>query len=149
MRPGSGARSEASKISFGSAMDSARGRDLRSVGYGCQAARMRKIGWCAPSPACWGGRGWGLPPQNALVEGRIEFPPPATHRSAIALLSVATSPASGRGEKAMFSRIPDFHLKTNFASRINVIWGVQMDTRKYFLSGCPQIKAIIAPSRLP
>jgi hypothetical protein len=29
-----------------------------------------------------------------------------------------------------------------------VIWGVQMDARKYFLSGSPQIKAIIAPSRL-
>jgi hypothetical protein len=42
MRPGSGARSEASKIGVGSAMDSARGRDLRSAGYGCQASRARK-----------------------------------------------------------------------------------------------------------
>jgi hypothetical protein len=29
-----------------------------------------------------------------------------------------------------------------------VIWGVQMDARKYFLSGSPQIKAIIALPRL-
>ena len=29
-----------------------------------------------------------------------------------------------------------------------MIWGVQMDARKYFLSGSPQIKAIIALSRL-
>jgi hypothetical protein len=46
--------------------------------------------------------------------------------------------------------LPDsrFSLKTNLSRRINVIWGVQMDARKYFLSGSPQIKAIIAPSRL-
>jgi hypothetical protein len=42
-----------------------------------------------------------------------------------------------------------FSLKSNFSRRINVIWGVQMDARKYFLSGSPQIKAIIALSRLP
>jgi hypothetical protein len=49
---------------------------------------------------------------------------------------------------ALFIGICDFHVKTNFASRINVIWGVQMDAQKYFLSGAPQIKAIIALSRL-
>jgi hypothetical protein len=31
----------------------------------------------------------------------------------------------------MFSLIPDFHLKTNLLSRINVIWGVQMARQKY------------------
>jgi hypothetical protein len=42
-----------------------------------------------------------------------------------------------------------FHLKTNLLRRINVIWGVQMDARKYFLSGSPQIKAIMPLSCLP
>ena len=38
--------------------------------------------------------------------------------------------------------------KSNLLKRINVIWGVQIYAQKYFLSGSPQIKAIMPPSRL-
>jgi hypothetical protein len=43
----------------------------------------------------------------------------------------------------------DFNVKRKLLKCFNVIWGVQMARKKYSVSQLPQIKAIIAPSRLP
>ena len=75
-------------------MDSARGRDLRSAGYGCQAVSARK-------------------------QARMVF------------------------RKHYSIGIRDFHLKTNLLSQINVIWGVQMDARKY--SDFPKLQISLYP----
>jgi hypothetical protein len=63
-------------------------------------------------------------------------------------LSVHENSADG-ALRQLISPDSRFSLKTNLSRRINVIWGVQIARKKYFLSGQTQINAIMPLSRLP